>query len=35
MYMLPIEDLSNKDKRFDHLAAPGGAVDHVDVHFNA
>src|SRR6478609_1746972 len=35
VYMLPIEDLSNKDKRFDDLAAPGGAVDHVDVYFNA
>jgi hypothetical protein len=35
VYMLPIEDLSNKDKRFDDLAAPGGPVDHVDVYFNA
>jgi hypothetical protein len=35
VYMLPIEDLSNKDKRFDDLAAPGGKVDHVDVSFNA
>ena len=35
VYMLPIEDLSNKDKRFDDLAAPGGTVDHVDVYFNA
>jgi hypothetical protein len=35
VYMLPIEDLTNKDKRFDDLAAPGGAVDHVDVYFNA
>jgi len=35
VYMLPIEDLSNKDKRFDDLAAPGGAVDHVDVYYNA
>jgi hypothetical protein len=33
--MLPIEDLTNKDKRFDDLAAPGGKVDHVDVYFNA
>ena len=24
VYMLPIEDLSNKDKRFDDLSAPGG-----------
>jgi len=35
VYMLPIEDLSNKDKRFEDLAAPGGKVDHVDVYFNA
>jgi hypothetical protein len=35
VYMLPVEDLSNKDKRFDDLAAPGGKVDHVDVNFNA
>jgi hypothetical protein len=35
VYMLPIEDLSKKDKRFDDLAAPGGKVDHVDVYFNA
>jgi hypothetical protein len=35
VYMLPIDDLSNKDKRFDDLAAPGGKVDHVDVYFNA
>src|SRR5215211_449278 len=35
VYMLPIEDLSNKDKRFDDLSAPGGTVDHVDVYFNA
>jgi hypothetical protein len=35
VYMLPVEDLSNKDKRFDDLAAPGGKVDHVDVYFNA
>src|SRR4051794_31560514 len=35
VYMLPIEDLSNKDKHFDDLAAPGGKVDHVDVYFNA
>ncbi|HEY9055848.1 MAG TPA: DUF5602 domain-containing protein [Aurantimonas sp.] len=34
IYMLPIKDL-NPDKRFDDLAAPGGAVDHVDVYFNA
>ncbi|MBF9234575.1 DUF5602 domain-containing protein [Microvirga alba] len=35
VYMLPIEDLANKDKRFDNLAAPGGKVDHVDVYYNA
>jgi hypothetical protein len=35
VYMLPIDDLTNKDKRFDDLAAPGGGVDHVDVYFNA
>jgi hypothetical protein len=35
VYMLPIEDLTNKDKRFDNLASPGNKVDHVDVYFNA
>ena len=34
IYMIPVEDL-NPDKTFDDLAAPGGAVDHVDVYFNA
>jgi len=34
IYMIPIADL-NPDKRFDDLAAPGGAVDHVDVYYNA
>ncbi len=34
IYMIPIEDL-NPDKKFDHLASPGGAVDHVDIYFNA
>ena len=34
IYMIPIADLS-PDKRFDDLAAPGGAVDHVDVYYNA
>ena len=34
IYMIPIEDLQNK-KLFDNLPAPGGAVDHVDVYFNA
>jgi len=35
VYRVLIEDLSNKDKRFDDLAAPGGKVDHVDIYFNA
>lgn len=35
IYMLPIDDLTNPDKRFEDLAAPGGDVDHVDVYFNA
>ena len=34
IYMIPVADL-NPDKRFDDLAASGGAVDHVDVYFNA
>src|SRR5262245_46364320 len=34
IYMVPLEDLQNK-KAFDDLPAPGGAVDHVDVYFNA
>jgi hypothetical protein len=34
VYMIPVEDL-NPDETFDDLAAPGGAVDHVDVYFNA
>jgi hypothetical protein len=34
IYMIPIADLQNK-KTFDDLPAPGGAVDHVDVYFNA
>ena len=34
IYMIPVEDL-NPDKRFEDLASPGGAVDHVDVYFNA
>ena len=34
IYMIPIADL-NPDKSFDNLAAPGGAVDHVDIYFNA
>jgi hypothetical protein len=35
VYMLPTEDLPNKDKRFDGPAAPGGAVGQVDVSFDA
>jgi hypothetical protein len=35
IYMLPIKQLSDPDKPFDNLAAPGGDVDHVDVYFNA
>jgi hypothetical protein len=35
IYMLPVEELSNPDKKFEDLAAPGGNVDHVDVYFNA
>lgn len=35
IYMLPTDELSNPDKRFEDLAAPGGNVDHVDVYFNA
>ena len=34
VYMIPVEDLT-PDKKFDDLASPGGAVDHVDVYFNA
>ena len=34
VYMIPVEDL-NPNKQFNDLIAPGGAVDHVDVHFNA
>jgi hypothetical protein len=34
IYMIPVEDL-NPDTKFDNLASPGGAVDHVDVYFNA
>src|SRR5689334_6601371 len=35
VYMLPLDDLSNKDKKFDDLASPGGKVDHVSVSYNA
>ena len=34
VYMLPVKDL-NPNKTFNDMAAPGGAVDHVDVYFNA
>jgi hypothetical protein len=34
IYMIPIADLEAK-KTFNDLPAPGGAVDHVDVYFNA
>ena len=34
VYMIPVEDLT-PDKKFEDLASPGGAVDHVDVYFNA
>ncbi len=34
IYMIPIKDLK-PDKSFNNLAVSGGAVDHVDVHFNA
>jgi hypothetical protein len=34
IYMIPIADLEAK-KTFDNLPAPGGAVDHVDIYFNA
>jgi hypothetical protein len=34
VYMIPVEDLT-PDKKFEDLASPGGAVDHVDLNFNA
>jgi hypothetical protein len=34
IYMIPIADL-DPNKRFDDLASPGGAVDHVDIYYNA
>jgi hypothetical protein len=34
IYMVPTKDLEGK-KKFDDLAASGGKVDHVDLHFNA
>lgn len=35
IYMLPVDELTNPEKRFEDLSAPGGNVDHVDVYFNA
>jgi hypothetical protein len=35
VYMLPLEDLSSPQKKFEDLASPGGKVDHVDIYFNA
>lgn len=35
IYMLPTDDLTNKDKTFNDLTAPGGEVDHVDIYYNA
>jgi len=34
IYMIPIADL-NPDKSFSDLPTPGGAVDHVDITYNA
>ena len=34
IYMVPIADLEAK-KTFDNLPVPGGAVDHVDIYYNA
>jgi hypothetical protein len=34
IYMIPIEALQNQTS-FDDLAVPGGAVDHVDIYYNA
>jgi len=34
IYMIPIADLQ-ANKSFDDLPVPGGAVDHVDIYFNA
>ncbi len=34
VYMIPLADL-NPDHPFDELSAPGGAVDHVDIYYNA
>lgn len=35
IYMIPLKDLKPDGKAFNNLAVPGGAVDHVDVQFNA
>ena len=35
IYMLPVDQLTNPDKRFEDLAVGASAVDHVDVYFNA
>lgn len=35
IYMLPVDDLTDPEKRFEDLSALGGDVDHVDVYFNA
>jgi hypothetical protein len=35
VYMVPIEDLTTKARRFDDLASPSGQIDHVDVYVNA
>lgn len=35
VYMLPTEDLSSPQKKFEDLASPGGKVDHVDIYYNA
>jgi hypothetical protein len=34
VYMIPLEDF-NAHKKLSELAAPGGAVDHVDMYYNA
>ncbi|QDY98905.1 hypothetical protein FQ775_00115 [Nitratireductor mangrovi] len=35
IYMLPVDDLADPDKRFDDLLSPAGSVDHIDVYHNA
>lgn len=34
IYMIPLKDL-NSHKKFEDLASPGGAVDHVELYYNA